>query len=228
MATPVYKGDTGFRIVGYTPTHNREGFDSLSVRCQGADSSASSFAESWTKGKAAASLSSLDGGSELNTLTTMFLQTKSVNRSGAIATVDLNFIGYIESMALTTGISVVNSSATNPVSVQSSIGRMAVSLTTTNDESVNFEYNGETTTVRWLHYGATAPLSPRFPIRVPSEVGVGSLYNPNPANFTGSVEAKMQGNLAGFVRDQLAPQVWGVIETWELRILPITSIAIAE
>lgn len=212
MATPVFVGDTAMRVVSEIPMVNREGFDTLSVRFQGADSAIDSFLNSWPVGTRATGLTALGGSTNYSN---MYLQTRSVTRGRSIGYVDTAFIGYIE-----------NTDA-NPISLSSRIGRMGVNLTTTQDENVAFEYNSEVTTARWLHYGNTAPRSPKYPISIPTDVPIAQLYNPNPANFTGQINAKLQGNLAQFDRERLAPGVWGIVETWELRILPVVTIQAA-
>ena len=203
MPTPINVGTTSFRAVSIEETVSKSSMDSLTVTLKGAASGLSTELAMWTRGKIYPGYS------------TMFLESKSSVDRGPVAEITLNFSGFLETTATENGL----------IDVEDSISRQSVTLNTSDDENVSFQYYAQSTTARWIYRGADMPRSPRFKATVPSSIPTNYLFQPDPPNYTGSIAGRYDSNgrLPQFWRSSIAPGFWAVVEQWEILIEPTTE-----
>lgn len=200
MPTAASVGTTTFREISVEPVLNRSGMDSLTVILKGRSSALATEIANWTRGRTYPGYP------------TMYLETRSHVDRGPVAEITLNFIGLLSTASTENGA----------IDFEDSITRQSVSITTDEDENVNFQYYAQSTTTRWISRGPQIPTTPKFKGRVPTEVPVNALFAPDPPNYSGSIAGKYKGvgRLAQFTRSRVAPGVWMVVETWEIMVEP--------
>lgn len=200
MPTPLYVGSTGFREVETNPVVNRTGLDTLSVTLKGKATDKATELAKWKPGV------TYPGYPQ------MYLETHSTKDRGPIIEIQLSFTGFIDSYSPENGLN----------EIADSITRQSVSLNTTDDENVTFQYFAQSTSYRWISKSATRPTSPKFRAIVPTTIPTNQLFGPFPPKFTGSIASRyrVEGRLSQFERTRLAPTVWAVVETWENLIEP--------
>jgi hypothetical protein len=206
MPAGSYIGGTSFRTVSISEIEDSEGVDRLTVVRRGKTSELAAEVAAWTKGRVATSLG----------YSNMYLQTKRSQEGGGsnFAELVLDFAGY-----LSTTIS-------NPVSVDDSIALGSGTFVSDENDSdgnaqnVQAQFNGQSTTTRWIFYGLNPPTSPRYPLKVASTVPTNILFGHYPASYTGTLQTKLESRLMGFERSELARGVWAVTETWAERVVP--------
>ena len=203
MATAAYVGNTAFRTVRTEEFENSEGVDTLTVVREGAASGMDTESALWTRGKVGTSLG----------YPNMYLQSKRVSQGkSALGQITLNFAGYL------------TSSLANPISIEDSTPLQSGTFTTDEtdadgrEQNVQAQFYAQSTTTRWIHRGPTAPTAPRYKAIVPTEVPTNTLFAHYPASYTGTLQTKVEGRLVDFNRVELATGVWGVTETWMIRI----------
>lgn len=203
MPTPAYIGNTDFRIVSVEEQAARNGPDGLTISLIGRSTALAVEFKKYVKGSVAAGYPY------------MYLDQKSSTDSGPVANIVLNYIGALDQTLRDGG----------RIDTSDSISRQSVTLTTNEDENVSFFYYAQQTTTRWMHYGSTAPLSPKFRVTVPTTVPTNQLFGPNPPNYTGKVKGsyKITGRLAQFDRPEIARGVYMVTESWDIQIEPVTT-----
>ena len=201
----LYIGDNSFREISRRGFVSKDGFDTLVITRRGKRSDLASEEGSFTKG----SVASGENG--------MYLYGKSSDDSGNFSNLELSYRGVLETSDSLEGL----------VKYSNSIQLQSVTLSTDEEEDIAFSYYAQTKTWNWIAYGSE-PTTPRYGLALDTSIGVGSLFNPNPARFTGSIQYKHEGRLQQFDIEQLTHKVWGVTESWMQRIEPITVIAEAE
>lgn len=203
MATAAYVGNTAFRTVSTDEFEDSEGVDTVTIVREGAASGMDTESALWTRGRVGTSLG----------YPNMYLQSKRVSQSkSSLGQITLNFAGYL------------TSAVANPISIEQSTPLQ--SGTFTSDETgpngqpqnVQAQFYAQSTTTRWIYRGRSAPTAPRYKAVVPTVVPTNILFGHYPASYTGTLQTKVEGRLADFVLTELAPGVWGVTETWTIRI----------
>lgn len=201
MPTPLYVGlsDT-YTVAEITEDVSRPDMDMLRVLLRGKYSSLDAQFALWTRGMAYPGYANVS------------LDHKSKRKRGPIGEIDLIFIGFIEMSDPENGL----------IDIVDDITEQSVSLTSSADENVTWQYYGQQTTYRWVSRSTTKPASPKFRAIVPSTIQTNFLFNPYPSNYTGSFSDSYQirGRLAQFQRTRIAPKLWSVTETWINRIEP--------
>lgn len=203
MATASYVGNTAFRTVSTDEFENSEGVDTVTIIREGAASGLDTESALWTRGRVGTSLG----------YPNMYLQSKRVTQNkSSIGQITLNFAGYL------------TSAVANPISVEQSTPLQSGTFTTDEtgengqSQNVQAQFYAQSTTTRWIHRGRSAPTAPRYKAVVPTEVPTNTLFGHYPASYTGTLQAKVEGRLTDFVLVELATGVWGVTETWTIRI----------
>lgn len=201
MLTPLYVGGTDFREIETNPVVNRDGLDSLTVTLKGRSTALSAESLKWRMGVTYPDYPS------------MFLQSRSTRDRGPLSEITLNFVGFIDQFTAENGLNEISDSIT----------RQSVSLNTSDDETVNFQYFAQSTSYRWISRSIFRPTFPKFRAIVPSTIPTNQLFAPSPPKFTGSISNRytVAGRLAQFERTRIAPSVWAVVETWENLIEPV-------
>lgn len=195
-----YIGETGFRTVGESEGHETSAFDTLRVTRRGKYDNLASEKALWSKGASASAFG----------YPYMSLQSKRVDSGGSnFAVIELYFEGFLTTQ---TGRGYID--RTDDIALQ------AGSFPVSGDDSttVQAKYYAQTTTTRWIHHGTYAPTSPRYPVTLASTVDTSILFDHYPARYSGTLQAKYVGRLMQFQRAEVAPSVWGVVETWANRI----------
>jgi hypothetical protein len=195
-----YVGDNTFRTVSESESHEAMSFDSLRITRRGSHALLSAEKALWPKGITGTSLG----------YPYMTLRSKRVDSGGSnFSNIELYFEGFLTTE---TGRGFIDNS--DDISLQS--GSFPVSGS--DDVTVQAKYMAQTNTTRWVHRGTRIPTSPRFPITLASDINTVVLFDHYPARYPGSVLSKPVGRLMQFTRTELAPNVWGVVETWMNRI----------
>ena len=212
MPSPLFIGSTSFRQIDSEETANRRGPDLLAVTLRGKYSELDAELAKWPKGKVGTSLG----------YSNMYLQSSRKRQSsGSWGDLILNFEGFIEN------------TAANPISVEDSISLQSTTLTSDESDddgdavSVQVSFYGQVTTTRWMHYAALAPKSPRYKIVVASNIDAGSIFDPSPPSYNGTLQAKVSGRLIQFARTRITEGVWLVVESWQNRVEPAESTLIS-
>lgn len=203
MSAASYVGDTLFREIVRNESTNLGGLDTMLIVLRGARSLLSSQANNYTKG------SSPSGHSN------MFLQNKQTRDSGNFATIELNYAGFLGETDPESGL----------VDVDDDISLQSVTLGTDTGENVSFFYYTQTSSYRWIYRGSSAPRSPRFPMTLDTSIGVNNLFEPNPPDYSGSVNLKKVGRMQGFKRKRLSSNVWAVFESWIQKVEPNVTVS---
>lgn len=200
MPTPNSVANTNFRDYSVEPSKSFDGPDSLIVTRRGAVSGLTAEVALWKRGAVH------------SVYKNMFLQTISWQERGPACDVILAYLGYLDTTDSDNGV----------IDISDDIAEESVTITTSDNENVNFRYFAQTTSTRWIYRGAIAPSRPRFPGIVPTSLPVGLLRQANPPNYTGSISGayKLEGVLVGFQRTRLAKGVWGIVETWKNLVEP--------
>lgn len=195
MPTAASVGTTTFREVSVEPVVNRSGADTLTVILKGRSTDLATTSANWRRG------ATYPG------YPTMYLETKSYVDRGPVSEITLNFLGLIDSVSLGDTIS----------DIESAISRQSVSLTTSTDETVDFQYYAQSQTTRYIVYSQLAPTFPRYPKQAPTQIPVNQLFAPNPPKYTGTITNRYRpvSRLSQFTRTRVAKGVWVVSETWE-------------
>jgi len=201
-----YIGGTSFRTVSTAEYEDSEGVDRVTIIRRGKTSELAAEVAAWTKGRVGTSLG----------YSNMFLQTKRSSSGGGsnFSELALEFAGYL------------SSTLSNPVSVDDSIALGSGTFVSDenddegNAQNVQAQFNGQSTTTRWIYYGLNPPTAPRYPLKVASEVPTNILFGHYPASYTGTLQTKLESRLMGFDRSELARGVWAVTETWAERVVP--------
>lgn len=200
MPTPNSVANTNFRDYSVEPSKSFDGPDSLIVTRRGAVSGLTAEVALWKRGAVH------------SVYKNMFLQTISWQERGPACDVILAYLGYLDTTDSDNGV----------IDISDDIAEESVTITTSDNENVNFRYFAQTTSTRWIYRGASIPSRPRFPGVVPTRLPVGFLRQANPPNYTGSISGayKLEGVLVGFQRTRLAKGVWGIVETWKNLVEP--------
>lgn len=206
MPTGSYIGDTTIRTVSETEIEDSEGVDRLVIVRRGSLSAITTEKALWTRGRRAVFLG----------YPNMYLQTKRT-RTGEgsnFGEITLEFAGYL------------NNTPNNPISVEDSISLQSGTYISDekdkegNEQNVQANFMGQTTTTRWISYSLQAPKNPRYRSLVSSQVPTNILFGHYPASYKGNLKTKLTGRLMNFDRVELAPGVWAVTETWVERVEP--------
>jgi hypothetical protein len=202
MPTPTSVGNTDFREVSVSEIANRSGMDGLRVILKGRQSALQAERNKWPKG------------SKYPGYPYMILESKESEDRGSVCELTLNFIGLLDTFLPDNG----------RISTSDAISPQSITITTDEDENVTFVFNSQQSTTRWIHYGQ-APRSPKFRGIVPSAIPTNLLFSPNPPNYKGSKAGSYRpiGRLDEFSREEIAPNVWMVVETWTNTIEPVTQ-----
>jgi len=198
MATPSYIGDNSWRTVATEESVNSEGLDTLTITRRGSYLASDEEWDSYERTDSATPFGKAS----------MYLTSKTRRKAGQHDEITLQYEGFL------------GDAFVNPISVTDSIDQQATTLVTTTGENVQVKFMAQSTTARWLSYSLTAPRSPQYPATVPSDIDSSNLFDPYPANYTGTLQYVVRGRLMAFQREQLATGVWAVVETWAVRVEP--------
>lgn len=196
MSAPSYIGTTTFRETSRTPNTSQNGVDTMTVVRRGRWALLAAEEANFPKGVADSEEPA------------MYLQSRSSRSAGVFSTLTLQYAGYLGESDAEDGL----------INVTNSIVEQSVTLDTDAGENVDFKYYAQTTVWKWIHRGASAPLSPKYPLVVDSSIGVGNLFDPNPVTYSGAVDYKVVGRLNSFNPERLARGVWAVSEGWIQKI----------
>jgi len=204
MPTPISVANTAFREVSVQETKNRGGMDSVSIRLRGAASALSSARAAYRRA------------GQYGTYKTMAIETIDSTDSGPVAEINLTLLGFIDAIDSKNGV----------VAVTDDISGQSVTINTDASENITFNYFAQTTSVRYISRTKDAPRNTRYPGVVPSSIATGTLFQPNPPKYTGSISGryKLVGRLISFQRERVADNVWAVAETWANLIEPVQQV----
>jgi len=206
MPTASYQGGTSWITTNLEEGVDSRGIDALSVTRKGRPSGLAAETATWTRGKVGTSLG----------YPNMYLQSKRTNPGYGTnwASITLEFMGF------------VGTSLVNPIQTSDSISLQAATLLSSqngddgNPTNVQVKFYAQTTTVRWIYSGTSAPTTPRYPAVVPSTLDASTLFSPYPANYNGTLLYQVVGRLIAFEREELATNAWLVTESWMNNVEP--------
>jgi hypothetical protein len=204
MPTPISVANTAFREVSVQETKNRGGMDSVSIRLRGVASALAAAKATYRRA------------GKYGSYSTMGIETIDSTDSGPVAEISITLLGFIDAVDSQNGV----------VSITDDISAQSVTINTDADENITFNYFSQTTSVRYISRTAQSPRNTKYPGVVPSAVATGTLFQPNPPKYTGSISGryKLVGRLISFQRERIADNVWAVAETWSNLIEPVQEV----
>lgn len=200
MPTPASKGNTDFRDVSIAFNQSIEGYTRTVTRRGAASALDAELNKYKVNGKSGSGF---------------YLESISSSEKGPVAEVVLTYRRSLET----------NANQKNVTTVTDDITEESVTLTTSTGENVNFRYFSQTTNYTYIADGPTPPKGPRHSAVVASSIPIGFLRQPNPPNYTGSIQGayKSEGVLVSFSRQRLADGSWQVSESFKNLIEPVSQ-----
>ena len=201
MPTPISVGTTTCREVSVQEARSRTSFDTVTITLRGATSNL------------AAAKAQYRAGGTYGGYSNMRIETIDSTDRGPVCDLTLTLLGFIDNSA----------TPNDPISITDDIAGESVTITTSADENVTFRYFAQTTSVRYIARQREAPRNTKYPGIVPSTIPTGTLFQPNPPNYTGGTNGRyrFEGRLVSFQRERIAQDVWAVVETWANLIEPV-------